>query len=124
MFNGLTEKFQDIFSKFSSKKVFTEENLKDAVKKVRLALLDADVNYKIASSLVKRIKESWKTTPALQKHKTYMKIPPGGPRALQAQWPQPAQCPLWLAHRPGAAPQWPVRALHAAQAVGGPAWCR
>ena len=57
MFSGLTEKFQDIFSKFSKEKSFTEENVKDAVREVRLALLDADVGYKVASSLVKRIKE-------------------------------------------------------------------
>lgn len=57
MFNGLTEKFQGIFSVFSKESAFTEENIKDAVKQVRLALLDADVNYKVASSLVKKIKE-------------------------------------------------------------------
>lgn len=56
MFSGLSERFQDIFSSFSSKKVFTEDNIKDAVKQVRLALLDADVNYKVASNLVKSIK--------------------------------------------------------------------
>jgi len=57
MFGGLTDKFHNIFSKFSKGKTFTEENVKDAVKEVRLALLDADVNFKVASSLVKRIKE-------------------------------------------------------------------
>ena len=56
MFSGLSERFQDIFSGFSSSKVFTEENLTDAVKQVRLALLDADVNFKVASTLVKKIK--------------------------------------------------------------------
>jgi signal recognition particle subunit SRP54 len=57
MFNELTEKFQGIFSVFSKESAFTEENIKDAVKQVRLALLDADVNYKVASNLVKKIKE-------------------------------------------------------------------
>lgn len=57
MFSGLTEKFQSIFEKFGREKTFTEENIKDAVKQVRLALLDADVNYKVVSQLVKRIKE-------------------------------------------------------------------
>ena len=57
MFSGLTEKFQGIFQKFSKEKTFTEDNLREAVKEVRLALLDADVNYKVASSLVKKIKE-------------------------------------------------------------------
>jgi len=57
MFNQLTEKFQSLFSKFSREKNFTEDNIKDAVKDVRLALLDADVNFKVASALVKKIKE-------------------------------------------------------------------
>lgn len=37
--------------------MLSEENIKEAVKKVRLALLDADVNYSIVSALIKKIKE-------------------------------------------------------------------
>lgn len=57
MFGALTEKFQDLFSKFSSKKTLTEESLLSAVREVRLALLDADVNYSVASQFVKKVKE-------------------------------------------------------------------
>ena len=57
MFGALTEKFQDVFSKFSSKKSLTEDSISQAVREVRLALLDADVNYSIVSSFVKKIKE-------------------------------------------------------------------
>ena len=35
MFNGLTEKFQGIFSIFSKESAFTEENIKSAVKQVK-----------------------------------------------------------------------------------------
>lgn len=57
MFGALTEKFQELFSKLSSKKTLTEESLTSAVREVRLALLDADVNYGIASQFVKKVKE-------------------------------------------------------------------
>lgn len=57
MFNSLTDKFQDLFNKLSGKKVFTEEMLTEAVRDVRLALLDADVNYSVASAFVKKVKE-------------------------------------------------------------------
>ncbi|HSW86390.1 MAG TPA: signal recognition particle protein [Rhabdochlamydiaceae bacterium] len=57
MFGSLTEKFQELFSGLAGKKKLTEDNLADAVRQVRLALLDADVNYTVASNLVKRVKE-------------------------------------------------------------------
>jgi signal recognition particle subunit SRP54 len=57
MFHTLAEKFHGIFSKFKQESTFTEDNIKSAVADVRLALLDADVNYKVAGTLIKRIKE-------------------------------------------------------------------
>jgi signal recognition particle subunit SRP54 len=57
MFGLLTEKFQQIFSGLRGKKTLTEDNISDAVRQVRLALLDADVNYSVASNFVKRVKE-------------------------------------------------------------------
>lgn len=57
MFGVLTEKFQHLFSSLGKGRQLTEENLTDAVREVRLALLEADVNYSVASTLVKRIKE-------------------------------------------------------------------
>lgn len=57
MFGALTDKFQNLFSKLSSKKSLTEENLTEAVREVRLALLDADVNYSVVSAFIKRVKE-------------------------------------------------------------------
>lgn len=57
MFGALTEKFQSLFSGLVSKKTLTEENIADAVRQVRLALLDADVNYSVVSQFVKRVKE-------------------------------------------------------------------
>lgn len=57
MFGALTEKFQQMFSGLLGKKSLTEGNIADAVKEVRLALLDADVNYAVVSQFVKKVKE-------------------------------------------------------------------
>ncbi|MCB1066700.1 MAG: signal recognition particle protein [Simkania sp.] len=57
MFGNLTEKFQNVFSSLTSNKKLTEENISDAVREVRLALLDADVNYVVAKNFIKRVKE-------------------------------------------------------------------
>lgn len=57
MFGSLTEKFQQMFSGLTGKKTLTEDNISDAVRQVRLALLDADVNYSVASNFVKKVKE-------------------------------------------------------------------
>jgi len=57
MFDTLTEKFQTLFSGLIGKKKLTEDNIADAVRQVRLALLEADVSYSVASSFVKRVKE-------------------------------------------------------------------
>ena len=57
MFGSLTEKFQQMFSSLRGKKSLTEDNIAQAVREVRLALLDADVNYAVASGFVKRVKE-------------------------------------------------------------------
>ena len=57
MFGALTEKLQHLFSGLSGKRTLTEENISDAVRQVRLALLDADVNYTVTGEFVKRVKE-------------------------------------------------------------------
>lgn len=57
MFGILTEKFQNLFSGLSGKRTLSEENIGDAVRQVRLALLDADVNYHVVSQFISRVKE-------------------------------------------------------------------
>ena len=57
MLGTLTEKFQNVFSSLASNKKLTEDNISDAVRQVRLALLDADVNYSVASKFIKKVKE-------------------------------------------------------------------
>lgn len=57
MLGLLTEKMQGLMSKLAGKKKLTEENISEAVTEVRLALLEADVNYSVTKHLVKQLKE-------------------------------------------------------------------
>lgn len=57
MLGTLTEKLTNVFSKLGKQRKLTEENMGDAVRQVRLALLEADVNYGVAKTLVKKLKE-------------------------------------------------------------------
>lgn len=57
MLGALSEKMQGLFSKLAGKKKLTEENVAEAVSEVRLALLEADVNYSVAKAFIKRVKE-------------------------------------------------------------------
>lgn len=57
MFGALTDKLQNLFSSLAGKKSLTEDNIAEAVREVRLALLDADVNFSVVSAFVKRVKE-------------------------------------------------------------------
>jgi len=57
MLGALTDKMQGLLAKIAGKKKLTEDNISEAVSEVRLALLEADVNYSVAKHLVKRLKE-------------------------------------------------------------------
>lgn len=57
MFSALAEKFQGIFSKFIKAKTLTEDNIQEAIDEVRVALLDADVQYNVVKGFVRKVKE-------------------------------------------------------------------
>lgn len=57
MLDNLGSKFQNIFKKVRGSGVLTEKNIQDALREVRLALLEADVNYKVVKDFVARIKD-------------------------------------------------------------------
>lgn len=56
-FEGLSSKLQNITRKFSGKARVTEADLKDMLREVKLALLEADVNYIIVKEFISTIKE-------------------------------------------------------------------
>ncbi len=56
-FEGLADKLGEAFKKLKSKGKLTEGDVKEAMREVRLALLEADVNYKIAKDFTNRVTE-------------------------------------------------------------------
>ena len=56
-FDSLTEKLQNVFKNLRSKGRLTEEDVKAALKEVKMALLEADVNFKVVKDFIKTIQE-------------------------------------------------------------------
>jgi len=57
MFESLTDRLNSVFKKVTGRGRLSEKNIQDALKEVRLALLEADVNYKVVKELVEGIRE-------------------------------------------------------------------
>ncbi|ACB84951.1 signal recognition particle protein [Natranaerobius thermophilus] len=57
MLQRLSEKLQDTFGKLTGKGKVNEKDVKEAMREVRLALLEADVNYKVVKEFVNNVKE-------------------------------------------------------------------
>ena len=56
-FDSLSEKLQNVFKSLRSKGLLTEADVKAALKEVKLALLEADVNFKVVKQFVKSVQE-------------------------------------------------------------------
>ena len=56
-FESLTDKLQNVFKKLRGKGRLTEEDVKAALKEVKMALLEADVNFKVVKQFVKSVEE-------------------------------------------------------------------
>ncbi len=56
-FEGLAEKLQNTFKKLRGKGKISEKDLKEALREVKLALLEADVNYKVVKDFIANIKK-------------------------------------------------------------------
>lgn len=57
VFEGLTERLQETFRRLRGKGKLTEEDVNEAMREVRLALLEADVNFKVVKDFIARVKE-------------------------------------------------------------------
>ncbi|WP_432665131.1 signal recognition particle protein [Wukongibacter baidiensis] len=57
IFEGLSEKLQNTFKKLKGKGKLTEKDVKAAMREVKLALLEADVNYKVVKDFIKKVTE-------------------------------------------------------------------
>ena len=56
-FESLTDKLQNVFKNLRSKGRLTEDDVKAALKEVKLALLEADVNFKVVKQFIKAVEE-------------------------------------------------------------------
>ena len=57
LFSSLSDRFNHIFSKLKNRGRLTELEIKEAMREVRIALLEADVNYMVAKDFVKNVSE-------------------------------------------------------------------
>ena len=54
-FDSLSEKLQNVFKNLRKKGRLTEEDVKTALKEVKMALLEADVNFKVVKKFIKAV---------------------------------------------------------------------
>ncbi|MFW5965910.1 MAG: signal recognition particle protein [Persicimonas sp.] len=57
MFDVVAKGFRDVRNRFEGKREITEDNIEDALKQIRMAMLEADVNFRIAKQFIERVKE-------------------------------------------------------------------
>jgi signal recognition particle subunit SRP54 len=57
MFENLTERLNQVFKKLKGRGKLTDKEIRDAMREVRLALLEADVNYKVVKDFIARVQE-------------------------------------------------------------------
>lgn len=57
MFEGLADKLQEVFNRLANKGKLSDQDVDVALREVRLALLEADVNYKVVKGFVGRVRE-------------------------------------------------------------------
>src|SRR5436305_4907139 len=57
MFENLQDKLQRAFKNLRGQGTLTPENIEEALKEIRMALLEADVNFKVVKQLIDRIQE-------------------------------------------------------------------
>ena len=56
-FEGLTQKLQNALGKMTGKGKLSEQDVKEGMREIRMALLEADVNYAVAKDFIKRVTE-------------------------------------------------------------------
>lgn len=57
MFNNLSEKLDKVFRNIRGRGYLTEQNIKDALREIRMALLEADVNFKIVKNFIAEVEK-------------------------------------------------------------------
>ena len=57
MFETISEKLNNVLSKIGQKGRLREDDIEKALKEIRIALLEADVNFKVVKTFINRVKE-------------------------------------------------------------------
>jgi signal recognition particle subunit SRP54 len=57
MFENLTQRLQDVFDRLRKRGILREEDVKEILREIRLALLEADVHYKVVKDFINRVEE-------------------------------------------------------------------
>src|SRR4029077_8060757 len=57
MFDSLSARLQDVFKTLRGQGRLTEENIEAALREIRLALLEADVNFKVVKAFIDRVRD-------------------------------------------------------------------
>src|SRR5262245_24544076 len=57
MFDTLSNRLQDVFRSFRGEARLTPENIEAALREIRLALLEADVNFKVVKAFIDRVRD-------------------------------------------------------------------
>src|SRR4051794_27978448 len=57
MFESLSDRLDGIFSKFRGKGVLSEDEIDEILREIRLALLEADVNFKVVKNFISRVRD-------------------------------------------------------------------
>ena len=57
IFEGLADKLQETFKKLRGQGKLTETDINEAMREVRMALLEADVNFKVVKDFIAKVKE-------------------------------------------------------------------
>lgn len=77
MFDLLTSNLQNIFKKLSNKGKLSEENINEAIREIRIALLSADVHYKVVKDFLEKVKTKAigkEVMESLTPHQQFVKI--------------------------------------------------
>jgi signal recognition particle subunit SRP54 len=100
MFENLTDRLEGVFKKLRGHGVLTEDNIREAMREVRMALLEADVNYRVAKDFVDTVAEkaigrevSQKLSPGQQVikivHEELVELLGGNTEPIRLDGPQP-----------------------------------
>ena len=93
MFQSLSEKLDQAFKKFRSKGTLTEADVKAGMREIKLALLEADVNFKVVKDFIKIVSERAVGAEVMESLLPGQQVSRSSTRSLPVSWAAPR--PSW-----------------------------